>query len=211
MPRGWSLGLGAAQGSRLHREQRYHPRCLAWMPLAWHRSAFPVPRSASPPNSLVLGVQGVAVGWEKGRMAHGGVTGLQSSREEYLLHTRSRGCRSSLLQLVLSCTFRKYQRNGTWHVCEAKLVSRSPPHLQGDKAPWRVDPWGDVKDTAHPLWARFETKPGCGWRRATLEKRPRWGRNPDVVVMRAVPAEAGRGSAQGTVGSLQPPGAGVGS
>lgn len=127
MPRGWSLRLGAAQGSRLHREQRYHPRCLAWMPLAWHRSAFPVPRSASPPNNLVLGIQGVAVGWEKGRMAHGAVTGLQSSREEYLLHTRSRGCRSSLLQLVLSCTFRKYQRNGTWHVCEAELLSLGVP------------------------------------------------------------------------------------
>lgn len=65
--------------------------------------------------------------------------------------------------------------------------------------------------SAHPLGstdsqARFDKKPGCGWRRATLEKWPGCGRDLEIVSTRGVPAEAGRGSAQGTVGSLQPPG-----
>ncbi|KAF6125150.1 hypothetical protein HJG60_009691 [Phyllostomus discolor] len=224
MPGGRSLGLGAAQGSWLHREQRCHPRCLAWMPLAWHCSAFPVPRPASPPDSLMLGIQRVAVGWEKGLMAHWEVTGLQSSREEYLLSTRSRGCGV----LSFSWSFPALSRNtremvhGTFvkpNFCLSEFPMLAGGHLLPPglgQGPLESGHLGRRQGrSAHPLGstgsqARFETKPGCRWRRAALEKWPRRGRGLDVVVMRGVPAEAGRGSAQGTVGGLQPPGAGVG-
>ena len=185
----------------------------------------PAAPAASPPDNLMLGIQRVALSWGKGLMAYWEITGLRNSREDYFFLHQVHRLPVLFFSLFLSCTFKKYQRNGTWHVfhCEAEL-SVGVPYACGrpPASSWTwmrlLGEWtpGETSRIQHtPLWAPQIHKQGLKRSRdvdgegRSYEKWPRPGQ--DIVVMRGVLAETGRGSAQGMVGSIQAPGAGVGS